>query len=277
MASQLRRWYLLKVLTGYLCIILISIASLSLIGCSTGKKNFAPVRSSVRDLVRSKKYKTRKYYIVKRGDTLYSIGFRSRLGFLKLAAWNNISPPYHLTVGQRVNLYRPKKAFKKRVVRKKTVAVVRKERGSSQKTSRVERSTSQKKSTISTDNKKVLKFNSQWPLKGKVIKNFSQTDKTGIDILGKEGQKVRSVDSGKVVYSGSGLKAYGKLLIIKHNNLYLSAYAYNQKLFVKEGQFVKKGQAIAEVGGVGRTNALLHFEIRKNGNSVNPLNYLPKR
>jgi len=271
MATRLRQRSLLKVLTEYLYIILISFVSLGLTGCTTANKHYAPVRSSVRDLV-----KTKKYYVVKRGDTLYSIGFRSRLGFQKLAAWNNISPPYKLNVGQRVKLYKPRKVFKKRVVRKKTVATSPKKRSSSQKSSRVERSSSQKKSTISIDNKKMLKFNSQWPLKGKVVNNFSQTDNTGIDILGKAGQKVRSVDSGKVVYSGSGLKTYGNLIIIKHNNLYLSAYANNHRLFVKEGLVVKKGQVIAEVGGVGRKKALLHFEIRKNGNSVNPLNYLPR-
>lgn len=271
MTIQLRQKYLLKVVSKYLCVIVVSIVSLSFTGCTKGNKNYAPVRSSVRDLV-----KTKKYYVAKRGDTLYSIGFRSRLGFQKLAVWNNISPPYKLNVGQRVKLYKPKKSFKKRVVRKKTVATLPKKRSTSQKTSRVERSPSQKKSAISIDNKKMLKFNSQWPLVGKVIKNFSQTDNTGIDIRGKAGQKVMSVDSGKVVYSGSGLKAYGNLLIIKHNYLYLSAYAYNHKLFVKEGQVVKKGQVIAEVGGVGRKKAVLHFEIRKNGNSVNPLNYLPR-
>ena len=121
----------------------------------------------------------------------------------------------------------------------------------------------------------MLKLYWQWPIKGKIIKNFFKTNRKGIDISGTTGQKVTAAAAGEIVYSGFGLKGYGHLLIIKHNARYLSAYANNRKLLVKEGQRVKKGQAVAEMGILNGKQIALHFEIRKNGKPVNPLNYLP--
>lgn len=267
-------------------IMLFLVIGLCNISC-TATKNYAPVRSSSKSLNKVLKQDNKAVqqvynvvghdYIVKRGDTLYSISSRSELSYQQLAVLNNIPPPYILRVGQRIKLNKLKKGSNKQLVSKKTTVTLGKKRDSSQNLSRVERSSSQKKSTNSNDNKKVLKFVWQWPVIGKVIKNFSQTGNTGIDINGKTGQKVRSSASGKVVYSGSGLKTYGNLIIIKHNYLYLSAYANNSKLFVEEGQDVNKGQVIAEMGRVGLKKALLHFEIRKNGTPVDPFNYLPKK
>lgn len=114
-----------------------------------------------------------------------------------------------------------------------------------------------------------------WPTKGKVLEAFSESTK-GIDITGKPGQPVTASAAGKVVYSGAGLRGYGKLIIIKHNNTYLSAYAHNDKILVKEGQTVTKGQKIAEMGNTDTTAVKLHFEIRKNGKPVDPLKYLPE-
>lgn len=113
-----------------------------------------------------------------------------------------------------------------------------------------------------------------WPTKGKVLEGFSEGTK-GIDISGTSGQPVNASAAGKVVYSGGGLRGYGKLIIIKHNNTYLSAYAHNDKLLVKEGQTVSKGQKIAEMGSSDSSLVKLHFEIRKNGKPVDPLKYLP--
>jgi lipoprotein NlpD len=114
-----------------------------------------------------------------------------------------------------------------------------------------------------------------WPAKGKVLEGFSESTK-GIDIAGKPGQSVTASAAGKVVYSGAGLRGYGKLIIIKHNNIYLSAYAHNSKLLVKEGQTVTKGQKIAEMGNTDASLVKLHFEIRKNGKPVDPLKHLPE-
>ena len=126
------------------------------------------------------------------------------------------------------------------------------------------------------DNPKPIALNFGWPVKGKVLKSFSSSHNKGIDIAGKKGQSVKATEAGKVVYDGQGLIGFGKLLIIKHNNNYLSAYANNSRLLANEGQQVQKGQVIAEIGGAGIKRTSLHFEIRKNGKPVNPLKLLPK-
>lgn len=134
-----------------------------------------------------------------------------------------------------------------------------------------------KKSIISIDNKKMLKLNFQWPLLGKISRNFSQTDNKGILIRGKTGQAVHAAEAGKAVYCGQGLPGFGNLAIIKHNATYLSAYANNSKLTIKEGQQVAKGQMIGQVGLTGLKKSSLHFEIRKNGKPINPMTMLPKQ
>lgn len=133
----------------------------------------------------------------------------------------------------------------------------------------------EKKSIISNDNKKMLKLNFQWPLQGKISRNFAQTENKGIEIRGKMDQPVRASEAGKAVYCGQGLAGLGNLVIIKHNETYLSAYANNSKLTIKEGQQVEKGQTIGQVGVAGLKKASLHFEIRKNGKPINPLTVLP--
>jgi lipoprotein NlpD len=119
----------------------------------------------------------------------------------------------------------------------------------------------------------------RWPADGTVIGTFSAGDKTrqGLDIAGKAGDPVRATADGEVVYSGNGLIGYGELIIVKHNADYLSAYGHNRKRLVKEGERVKAGQEIAEMGSSSATRDELHFEIRKNGKPVNPLDYLPAR
>ena len=230
--------------------------SMFISGCSS-VTSFEPVRGFQHNL------DGEKYYVVKSGDTLYSIGARSGKGYKRLSWWNKILPPYQLKVGQKLRLFKIKQKLIKGRVNKNLVS---KGRYSSQRTL-----------TNSYNKKKMLKLYWQWPVKGKVIKNFYQTSKKGIDIAGRVGQKVMASAAGKVVYAGSGLKGYGNLLIIKHNDLYLSAYANNSRLLVKEDQKVKKGQVIAEIGRVKNTQASLHFEIRKNGDPVNPTRYLPRR
>lgn len=134
----------------------------------------------------------------------------------------------------------------------------------------------QKKSIASIGDKKMLELSFSWPIMGRVLKSFSPPRNKGIDIAGKNGQAVKATETGKVVYGGQGLRGFGKLLIIKHNDVYLSAYANNSRLLVNEGQYVKKGQVVAKVGDVGIKRTSLHFEIRKNGRPVNPLKLLPK-
>lgn len=116
-----------------------------------------------------------------------------------------------------------------------------------------------------------------WPANGKMIGTYSEGGSKGVDIDGKAGDPVIASGDGKVVYSGTGLRGYGKLVIIKHNNTYLSAYAHNQAILVKEGQSVSKGQKIAEMGNSDADQVKLHFEVRRQGKPVDPLQYLPKR
>ena len=116
-----------------------------------------------------------------------------------------------------------------------------------------------------------------WPASGRVLAGFSKGSNKGVDILGKVGDPVFASASGRVVYSGTGLRGYGKLVIIKHNDTFLSAYAHNSNLLVKEGQSVVRGQKIAEIGNTDSPQAKLHFEIRRQGEPVDPLKFLPER
>jgi lipoprotein NlpD len=115
-----------------------------------------------------------------------------------------------------------------------------------------------------------------WPTSGKVIAGFSENaNLKGIDIGGKSGQPVLASAAGRVVYAGSGLRGYGKLIIVKHNNTFLSAYAHNREILVKEGQHVSKGQKIGEMGDTDADQVKLHFEIRRLGKPIDPSKYLP--
>ncbi|MCF7972024.1 MAG: peptidoglycan DD-metalloendopeptidase family protein [Methylococcaceae bacterium] len=216
-------------------------------GCA-GTQTQAPIQSKNRDLTSSS------YYTVKKGDTLYALGLATGYGYERLAEWNNISAPYELFVGQKLKLFKGGLSH-----------------------SHLNRKKTQPKNEKTLINKKgTSELNWQWPVIGKITRNFYNTGNKGIDISGYVGQKIKASESGVVAYSGSGLLGYGKLLIIKHNYLYLSAYAHNRRLLVTEGQEVKKGQLIAEMGiGVNGKSAL-HFEIRKNGKPVNPTIYLSK-
>ncbi len=221
---------------------------LVLLGLLTGCAS-TPKKVLIRDLQNGIKY-----YRVQSGDTLYSIGYRAGYDYHQLAKWNRIKPPYKIQVGRTLKLFGP--------VQKPWI-------------NQKKRTASQKKLIISNSNRKVLRLGWQWPVKGKILRSFFKTGKKGIDILGKYGQSVRSTAAGKVVYSGDGLIGYGNLIIIKHNQTYLSAYANNSRLLAKEGQQVKKGQVIAEIGRAKDSSTTLHFEIRKHGKPVNPINYLP--
>ena len=116
-----------------------------------------------------------------------------------------------------------------------------------------------------------------WPADGRVLGRYSEGDAKGLDIVGMRGQPIRAAASGRVVYQGSGLRGYGQLIIIKHNDEFLSAYAHNDRIYVKEGDVVKRGQKIADMGSSGSDRVKLHFEIRRQGVPIDPLKYLPKR
>lgn len=201
-----------------------------------------------------------KWIKAKKGDSLYTISKRTNISIKRLAQLNQLKKPYVIQPGQTIYL-KPLPGS----------STAKKE--SSQAASSGPSSSGSSKSTAVSWPKSV-----RWvsPAKGKVIKRFSRNSNgpKGIHIAGKQGDGVYAAADGKVVYSGNGLISYGNLIIIKHNKTYLSAYAYNRKLLVKEGTQVKAGQKIAEMGRKDKQSPRLHFEIRKNGKSVDPLKYI---
>ena len=232
--------------------------SLLLTGCASN--NYAPIR----DLERPKTV-TKGAYIVRQGDTLYSIAFRYGRDVRELAAANGIRWPYTIYKGQRISL-------SKRPVVKSTWTPS----SSAQK----EKAKPQPQQQAKSKPQPVVKMKAtawRWPAQGAIIGKFSANGSNkGIDIKAKPGQPVRAAADGTVVYAGSGLIGYGNLVIIKHSETYLSAYAHNRKILVGEQKKVKAGEKIAEIGSSGTNVSKLHFEIRKNGKPVSPLWYLPK-
>jgi lipoprotein NlpD len=194
--------------------------------------------------------------LVKRNETLYSIAWRYGLDPYYVARRNQLTAPYAIYSGQKLNLKgQPLNQAPFPLVSKKT-----------QKISSVMSSVK-----VNIPKTPVAVWN--WPAKGPLIKGFSASNK-GIDIGGRKGDPVFAAADGNVVYSGNELRGYGNLIIIAHNLSYMSAYAYNSNVYVIEGQRVKSGQKIAEMGRNGRQKVILHFEIRRLGKPVNPLRYL---
>jgi lipoprotein NlpD len=230
-------------------------------GVSAGSIAYAP--ESAAEPIRSSTQSTKKWMKVERGDSLYKLSKRYGVSVERLAQLNQLKAPYVLQPGQTIFL-KPLPSSKP-----VTTRVTRKAPGRSTKTQ------TQVAVSQSFNWPKSVKW--QRPAKGKVVKKFNRrrNDAKGIDIAGKQGDAIVASAAGKVVYSGDGLISYGNLIIIKHNRTYLSAYAYNRKLLVKEGDVVKSGQKIAEMGRKDKTSTRLHFEIRKNGKPVDPLKYLP--
>jgi len=248
-------------------------------GCG-GQAGLAPVSKHARHTAP----RNARIHKVRRGETLYSIAFQYGKDYRKLARLNGIRAPYTIFVGQKIRLKSSKTASvnrstsaKKAQVRKKTSKITTKK--SSNKLKKNKKTT--KKVTKKTSNQGYAKgrIRWQWPSNGLIINKFSKKSATkkGVDIAGRLGQAVKASAAGKIVYSGSGLRGYGRLIIVQHNERFLSAYAHNRKLLVKEGQQVKQGQRIAEMGRSGTDRVKLHFEIRSDGNPVDPLRYLPKR
>jgi len=209
----------------------------------------------------------RKWVKAHKGDTLYGISRRSGVSIERLAQLNQLKKPYTLQPGQTIYL----KPIENKASSTKTTLT----KNTSRNKSVTARKTVPAKPATTMRWPKKIRW--QKPAKGKVVKKFSRrgSGSKGIDIAARTGSPIVASASGKVVYSGDGLISYGNLIIIKHNKTYLSAYAYNRKLLVKEGDVVKAGQKIAEMGHKDKRSPRLHFEIRKNGKPVNPLKYLP--
>ena len=226
-------------------------------------------------------------HTVGQSDTLYSVAFLYGKTVEELATWNGIRKPYTIYRGQKIRLTKPPP---------KPRPVVRKPAPSKPKVSTPSRTKPVVTSTVRPSTPKVATSRSgppesaapaaskgplswMWPTNGRLIRRFDarSAGKKGINIAGKSGNPVRAAAAGKIVYAGSGLSGYGRLIIIKHNKDFLSAYAHNRKLIAREGQWVKKGELIAHMGSSATDRTQLHFEIRKKGRPVDPLRYLPKR
>lgn len=216
-------------------------------------------------------------YTVKKGDTLYSVSWRYGMDYKTLASINGIKSPYNIYVGQKLRFKSTRSTQVSKASVKSDPKSVRLEPVAKTTTNKVSPSPVATTTVKSSVANKSLQWH--WPTRGKIISTYSHSEpgRKGIDISGKSGQSVVAAAAGKVVYSGDGLPRYGNLLIIKHNDVYLSAYAHNKTLLVKEGQHVKAGQKIATLGRTGTQREQLHFEIRRNGKPVDPMRFLPKR
>ena len=243
------------------------VAALWLAGCGHN-----PSVVQVRDL-RSPPRVTSGDHIVRHGETLFSISWLYSRDYKELARENRIQSPYTIYPGQTLSLSVSRSA--------KPVAEVPGSQSKPAHSTRVNQSLVKKHSVDQASKSvppiKVSGWN--WPAGGQVVSGYSVRVPVnqGIDIAGNLGDPVRAAANGEVVYAGSELSGYGRLIILKHNSSYLSAYAHNRELFVREGNSVKAGQKIAEIGSTGTTEPKLHFEIRRDGKPVDPMGYLPKR
>lgn len=236
-------------------------------------------------------FSSAKQYRVQPGDTLYAIAWRYDMDYRSLAEANHLSSPYTVEKGQILSLNVPKNRAESKsqasthpIQSPQWVETTNKTNEMTpmipvKKTA--QKSASQaimKPGTKSTPASTVMsseKIQWRWPAKGKIIATYSpRMGKKGVDIAGNLGEPIYAAASGKVAYCGNGLKGYGNLIIIKHNDEFLSAYAHNQKLLVHEGEQINGGQKIATMGNTESKRIMLHFEIREAGQSVNPLRYV---
>ncbi len=219
------------------------------------------------------------FYTVKQGDTLIKIGLDHGQNWRDIMKWNAIENPNLIEVGQVLRVTPSNETSPDEVVVRpvsppgNVSAISNEPKNPAQQPAPV--ASSSPPSSAETTSDESLSF--AWPVQGNVIAGFDDAKNKGIDIAGKLGEPVLASADGKVVYAGSGLRGYGNLVILKHNNTFLTAYAHNQTLFVKEDQLVKRGQKIAEMGNSDADGVKLHFEIRKMGKPIDPLKLLTNR
>lgn len=241
-------------------------------------------------------------YTVRKGDTLYSIGLEHGYDYKEIAQRNDIQPPYLIRIGQQLKIKdsgNAPPATQTAAAMENAEAIVtplktdqtatpktleetplltepkavREPYAEAKAVARSEPPVADKPALAAGDDEAIQWI---WPTNGKVLSGFGEaTGAKGVDITGSPGQPVLAAAPGKVVYSGAGLRGYGKLVIIKHNRTYLSAYAHNSQILVKEGQEITRGQKIAEMGSSDTDRVKLHFEIRRLGKPVDPAKYLP--
>jgi len=298
---------------GNICILLMMAAILA--GCASSgqrapvverseasRKSVAATDEPRKKLAREKDWRP-EAHVVQKGDTLYSIAFNYGFDYHELAELNGIQDPGMIQIGQQIRLFPSgaKPIARPAVVESKPIEPAVREQPKVVKYAYSEAAMAQidkvqepakikataveskprpepkpeTKTDNATDNGDDEALEWSMPAQGKLVAEFSGSNSKGIDIAGKLGQPITASAPGKVVYSGSGLRGYGKLVIIKHNKTYLSAYAHNDQVLVKEGQNVTRGQKIAEMGNTDADQVKLHFEVRRFGKPVDPAKFLP--
>ena len=282
-------WRSLATMRGENCVrararnlLLCFVAAIVLAGCGS-----SGVRAPVEGRSASVSPTARLYHTVRRGDTLYSIAWSYGIDYKDVAAWNGIRSPYRIYPGERLRLTvratkrtsaaRGGGGHNSAKTRPPAVKSASSGAGSRQSRSRGDAASAKPAASVKKSTARAAKrVTWTWPAHGRLLRGFSQTGGKGVDIAGKQGQPVYAAGDGRVVYSGSGLLGYGKLIIVKHDKNYLSAYAHNHRILVSEGDKVASGQRIAQMGRTGADRVKLHFEIRRDGKPVDPLRYLPK-
>ena len=246
------------------------------------------------------------FYVVKQGDTLYSIALDHGIDYRELALWNGVSNPGAIQTGQQLRLAPPQTAATTAPLKSPPGVQARPLTGAPQPTAPTDTVKSQPQgvrvpyseqayaqlATIKPDGAPPAKpdgpsaapgpdsdeIQFSWPANGKIVNSFNDgANLKGIGIAGRSGQPVYASAPGRVIFSGTGIRGFGKLIVIKHNNTFLSVYGHNSELLVKEGQNVTKGQKIAEMGNTDADQVKLHFEIRRYGKPVDPVKLLPEQ
>lgn len=272
-------------------VLLLGMVALVLAGCSSTSLNRAPVedrptRAAPAPVVTTEVPAVKQapgfenagkigYYTVKPGDTLLKIALEHGLSFRDLASWNQLDNPNKIEVGQVLRVIAPTSGdVVIKPVPKPVVATAPVDQPASAPAST---STPVAKAAPIAPPPPEAVTDWIWPANGSVISSFDDVKNKGIDLAGKAGDPVLAVADGRVVYVGAGLRGYGNLIILKHDNVFLTAYAHNRTLLVKEDQSVIKGQKIAEMGDSDADRVKLHFEVRRQGKPVDPLKHLPAR
>ncbi|KJZ45756.1 peptidoglycan DD-metalloendopeptidase family protein [Pseudomonas fluorescens] len=273
--------------TSYQRLVTGLVLSTLLVGCSSNKSSDVRVVDS-NNAVAQRPAVTTGQYVVRPKDTLFSIAFRYGWDYKALAARNNIPTPYTIHPGQTIRFDGRTGSTPTLVASSsdstpssslKTTVIRRQANGATTSTAVVAPSVASKPTPAPMPPAGPAPTGWGWPSNGILIGKFSSNGSLnkGIDIAGDLGQPVLAASDGTVVYAGSGLRGYGELVIIKHSDTYVSAYGHNRRLLVREGQQVKVGQTIAEMGSTGTDRVKLHFEIRRQGKPVDPLQFLPRR
>lgn len=227
------------------------------------------------------------YYTVKPGDTLIRIGLEHGQASKDIARWSGLDNPNRLEVGQVVRVVPPvagtASAASGVVAKPVTLASVTPVATAPAPAASADKQPAAVPASAPASSAPAAAATAEdeiawiWPTNGTVLAGFDEVKNKGLDIGGTAGDPVLAAADGRVVYVGAGLRGYGNLIILKHNNTYLTAYAHNQTLLIKEDQSVRKGQKIAEMGSSDADRVKLHFEVRRQGKPVDPAKYLPAR